>query len=91
MHRSGPRHIELESLHTQSDELKLIWQVDLSFIKLHGPVEYNDHLNVSFWLTYALILEFFMFYDANIVPLIVKRCFEEKKNTEITGAFLFKI
>ena len=46
MHRSGPRHIELESLHTQSDELKLIWQVDLSFIKLHGPVEYNDHLNV---------------------------------------------
>ena len=43
MHRSGPRHIELESLHTQSDELKLIWQVDLSFIKPHGPVEYNDH------------------------------------------------
>jgi len=46
MHRSGPRHIELESLHTQSDELKLIWQVDLSFIKPHRPVEYNDHLNV---------------------------------------------
>lgn len=46
MHRSGPRHIELESLHTQSDELKLIWQVDLSFIKPHGPVEYNDHFLV---------------------------------------------
>lgn len=62
MHRSGPRHIELESLHTQLDELKLIWQADLSFIKPHGPVEYNDHFLV-FCNFYVI-----MFYDANIVP-----------------------
>lgn len=89
MHRSGPRHIELESLHTQSDELKLIWQVDLSFIKPHGPVQYNDHFsNVYFFGTFTLLLKFFMFFDANIVPLIVKRCFEGKKNRDNRRIFI---